>query len=664
MLQNAMFKSAGEHFALMQSQLLALSRTTKKIVALIVDGFSTLLTVWLVFFLHQGSWKMPEGEQWMIYLFAPLIAFPVFIRSGLYNAVFHYSGLAALRTVMKACTLYGILFFIFTMFLQKAGIPRSVGVMQPLLLLCIVSGSRATARIWLNSFSAPASSQRAKERILIYGAGSAGIQMASALAHCKKFSLDGFLDDDLSLQGKSINDVIVYSPCDTEDLIQRKAITAILLALPSVSRRRRQEIFDSLHLLGVHILTVPGMEALAKGNVSVSDIKEVDIDDLLGRDPVPPMPALLGHCITDKVVLVTGAGGSIGSELCRQILFLRPSALLLLDHSECNLFTIHQELQNRALQEKSTTTIIPLLGNVTDQKAMEKICGSYKPSTLYHAAAYKHVPMVEQNPVEGLRNNVFGTLSMARAAAEHGVEHFVLISTDKAVRPTSIMGASKRVCELVLQAFAIEESRTCFSMVRFGNVLGSSGSVIPLFRRQIKDGGPVTITHKDITRYFMTIPEAAQLVIQAGAMANGGDVFLLDMGSPVKIVDLARRMIELSGLSVCDSLNPEGDIEISVTSLRPGEKLFEELLIAGNPQPTVHPRIFKAQEYSIPMDELLIKLSTLQSVIEHRDDAAIKVCLQQIVKGFSPDAESRTPVSYQERCGDVAKTSRPLLAYI
>ena len=644
MPHNNLLKKTRVLFAAMQSRLLALPRTAKKGIALVADTFSALLTVWLVFILRMGSFMLPEGGVWLIYLLAPLLALPIFIRSGLYNAVFRYSGFAALKTVMNACFMYGILFFAATLFLQKPGIPHSIGVLQPMLLFFTVGGSRAMVRMWLNFSSAHALEKRGVERILIYGAGDAGLQIAGAIAHSKQFTLAGFLDDDPFLHEHTINGVMVHSPDEVETLIKRKAITSILLALPSVTRRRRQEIVDTLHPFGVHILTLPGIEALAEGSVSISDIKEVDIEDLLGRDPVPPDSRLLGRCIKDKVVLVTGAGGSIGSELCRQILSLHPATLLLLDHSEFNLFTIHQELHNRAHKEKSKTHIIPLLGNVTDQKAMEKICQKYKPSTLYHAAAYKHVPMVEQNPVEGLRNNIFGTLSMARAAAQNGVENFVLISTDKAVRPTNIMGASKRLCELVLQAFATEESHTCFSMVRFGNVLGSSGSVVPLFRRQIKAGGPVTITHKDITRFFMTIPEAAQLVIQAGAMAKGGDVFLLDMGAPVKIIDLARRMIELSGLTVRDRHHPEGDIEIVETALRPGEKLYEELLIAGHPQKTEHPRIFKAHEYFFTMPELMVKLSELQHIMETEDDVAIKACLQHLVKGFVPDEVSAVPV--------------------
>ncbi len=667
MPHDALVKKIRVWFTVMQIRILALSRTAKRGLALVTDTFSVLLTVWLVFFIQQGSWSLPERELWIIYLSAPLLALPVFIRSGLYNAVFRYSGFAALKTVMSACGVYGLLFYSSTILLQQHGMPRSIGVLQPLLLLFTVSGSRAVVRMWLNSSSTGVAAKKTGERILIYGSGSAGLQIAGAITHSSQFTLVGFLDDDLALLGQTINGVTVYSLSNAVDLIKREGITSILLAMPSVSRHRRQEIFDSLHPFGVQILTLPGIEALAEGSVSISDIKEVDIEDLLGRDPIPPVSELLHRCVENKVVMVTGAGGSIGSELCRQILSLHPSTLLLLDNSEFNLFSLHQELEKRVIQEKSRTNLIPLLGNVTDQKAMEKICGSYKPSTLYHAAAYKHVPMVEQNPVEGLWNNVFGTLSMARAAAEHEVKNFVLISTDKAVRPTNIMGASKRLCELVLQAYAAEESKTCFSMVRFGNVLGSSGSVVPLFRRQIKAGGPVTITHKEITRYFMTIPEAAQLVIQAGAMAKGGDVFLLDMGSPVKIMDLARRMIELSGLTVRDHLNPDGDIAIEETALRPGEKLYEELLIAGNPQPTEHPRIFKAHEYFFTMQELMAMLLELQSRMGTHDVAAIKVSLQHIVKGFTPDGETCECAPSNEKHNGVAKAlavPSPRIAYV
>ena len=668
MLDNVLLKNTRAWFVAMQNRILSLSRTAKQGVALLTDTFSALLTVWLVFFLQQGTWTLPEEGLWIIYLFAPLIAIPVFIRSGLYNAVFRYSGFAALKTIINACGTYALLFFAFTMVLQKPGMPRSIGVLQPLLLLFTVGGSRAMVRMWLNASSTGSSVQKGGERIVIYGAGAAGLQIAGAIAHSRQFTLAGFFDDDPTLQGRTINGVTVYHLNDAERIIKGESITGILLALPSVSRRRRQAIFDSLNPFGVQILTLPGIEALAEGSVSVSDIKEVDIEDLLGRDPVPPVTGLLVRCIKGKAVLVTGAGGSIGSELCRQILSLHPSTLLLLDHSEFNLFTIDQELEKRVDHEKCKTKIIPLLGNVTDQKAMEKICNSHKPSTIYHAAAYKHVPMVEQNPVEGLRNNVFGTLSMARAATANGVRHFVLISTDKAVRPTNIMGATKRLCELVLQAFAAEESnKTCFSMVRFGNVLGSSGSVVPLFRRQIKAGGPVTITHKDITRYFMTIPEAAQLVIQAGAMAKGGDVFLLDMGDPVKIIDLARRMIELSGLSVLDNLSPDGDIEIVETALRPGEKLYEELLIAGNPQPTEHPLIYKAHEYSFTMQELMVMLQELQHRMASHDVAAIKVCLQSIVKGYTPEGENSDLVPSNEKHNGVTEVlavPQPLFAYV
>jgi FlaA1/EpsC-like NDP-sugar epimerase len=664
---HVLLKNTRVWFAVMQTRILSLSRKAKRGIAVLADTFSALLTVWIVFILQQGTLALPERGQGIIYLLAPLIAVPVFIRSGLYKAVFRYSGLGALKTIMNACGMYAILFFAATMFLNKSGIPRSIGVLQPILLFFTVGGSRAMVRMWLNPSSSRISTKKGGQRILIYGAGSAGLQIAGALAHSSQYTLAGFLDDDSALLGHTINGIKVYSSNDAEEIIKSQAITDVLFALPSASRRRRQEIFDFLHPFGVHILTLPGIEELAEGMISVSDIKEFDIEDLLGRNTVPPVIELLGQCIKKKVVMVTGAGGSIGSELCRQIYSLHPSTLILLDHSEFNLFTIHQEFENKALHEKNRTKIIPLLGNVTDQKIMEKICRNYKPATIYHAAAYKHVPMVEQNPVEGLRNNVFGTLSMARAAVKNGVSHFVLISTDKAVRPTNIMGASKRLCELVLQAFASEKSKTCFSMVRFGNVLGSSGSVVPHFRSQIKAGGPITITHKDITRYFMTIPEAAQLVIQAGAMAKGGDVFLLDMGDPVKIEDLARRMIELSGLSVRDTLHPDGDIEILETALRPGEKLYEELLIAGNPKPTDHPLIFKAHEYFFTMPELMPMLLELQYRMINHDVAAIKVCLQHIVKGFSPEAETTEPAPSNEKHNGVPKAQavpQSLFAYV
>jgi FlaA1/EpsC-like NDP-sugar epimerase len=423
-------------------------------------------------------------------------------------------------------------------------------------------------------------------------------------------------------------------------VVARLGVTDILLALPSSSRERRNRIIAGLRSVPVHIRTLPGLADLATGRVTVQDFKELDIEDLLGRDPVPPNTELLARNLAGKVVLVTGAGGSIGSELCRQILAERPRQLLLLEHNEFGLYSIHQELQGLCTAGGHGTEVIPLLGSVSNPQRLQEICETYRPATVYHAAAYKHVPLVESNPAEGIVNNVFGTMNIARAAVASGVSQFILISTDKAVRPTNVMGASKRMAELVLQGLAgqADNASTCFGMVRFGNVLGSSGSVVPLFRGQLASGGPLTVTHPDVTRYFMTIPEAAQLVLQAGAMATGGDVFVLDMGEPVRIMDLARRMVELSGLTVRDQGNPGGDIEIAVTGLRPGEKLYEELLIGDNPSPTVHPRIMKAHEDCLSWPELQVHLDTLRRASAEGDVETIKAVLRTCVHGYLPQA--------------------------
>jgi FlaA1/EpsC-like NDP-sugar epimerase len=448
----------------------------------------------------------------------------------------------------------------------------------------------------------------------------------------------GFLDDDDRLHGQVLNGLTVYGHDDLPGLIESQGVTDVLLALPTVQRKRRNQILERMLAYHIAVRTLPTLGDLAQGKVTISDVKELDIDDLLGREPVIPNHILLGKCVTDKVVLVTGAGGSIGSELCRQIIRLEPLTLLLVEQSEYALYELHQELIGRsdAVAEKRIS-LVPLLASVRDEVRMREIMSTWQPHTVYHSAAYKHVPLVEHNPAEGVRNNVFGTMTAARVAAEQGVADFVLISTDKAVRPTNIMGASKRFAEIVLQALAENASRTKFSMVRFGNVLGSSGSVVPKFRQQIRDGGPITLTHADITRYFMTIPEAAQLVIQAGAMAKGGDVFVLDMGQPVKIMDLARRMIELSGLMVQDEQNPEGDIEIQITGLRPGEKLYEELLIGDNPAATSHPRIMKAHDDFLPWPSLEEKLNTLSIALNVNDVDVIKAMLEQVVSGYQPN---------------------------
>jgi FlaA1/EpsC-like NDP-sugar epimerase len=523
------------------------------------------------------------------------------------------------------------------------GVPRTVGVLQPLLLLLGVTLSRTFIRYWLGGVYLGIANREHLPRVLIYGAGSAGRQLAAALKTSPELVLVGLLDDDEHLHGQVLNGLKIYDPAAIVAFVAKLRVTQVFLAIPSASRARRNEILELVRSAHVQVRTLPGVLELAQGRVQVSDLKELDIEDLLGRDPVPPNPLMLAQNITGKVVMVTGAGGSIGAELCRQIVHLSPSALLLVELTEFALYAIEQELQGQIATADQQVSLLPLLANVCDASRMDEILRTWKPHTVYHAAAYKHVPLVEHNPAEGVKNNVLGTLNTAMLAAKNGVHNFVLISTDKAVRPTNVMGASKRLAEMVLQAQAAAmqqaEAKTYFSMVRFGNVLGSSGSVVPLFRKQIKEGGPITLTDERITRYFMTIPEAAQLVIQAGAMASGGDVFVLDMGEPVKIIDLAKRMVELSGLALKDEANPSGDIEIQVTGLRPGEKLYEELLIGDNPLPTSHARIMKAHEDFLPWDVLQAKLSTFGLALDANDVPLIRAQLKELVPGYQPEGE-------------------------
>ena len=618
--------------------VLALPRYAKRIIVLAVDAALCVLTVWLAYYLRLGGFVPLTGPAIWAVLASLGLALPVFIVSGLYRAIFRYSGWPALLAVMRAIVIYGLLFSSVFTAIGVAGVPRTVGLIQPLLLLFAVGGSRALARYWLGGMYQSQLKIAALPKALIYGAGMSGRQLASAMANSLEVRVTGFLDDDDRLHGQSLNGLPVYGLDDLPGLIESRGVTDVLLALPSVQRKRRNEILERMLNYHVAVRTLPSLGDLAQGKVTLSDVRELDIDDLLGREPVAPNHILLGKCVTDKVVLVTGAGGSIGSELCRQLVKLAPATMLLVEQSEFALYELHQELLGRlAASSEKRITLIPLLSSVRDEVRMREIISTWQPHTVYHAAAYKHVPLVEHNPAEGVRNNVFGTLTAARVAAEQGVSDFVLISTDKAVRPTNIMGASKRLAEIVLQALAVESPRTKFSMVRFGNVLGSSGSVVPKFRQQIRDGGPITLTHADITRYFMTIPEAAQLVIQAGAMAKGGDVFVLDMGQPVKILDLARRMVELSGLTVQDDANPDGDIDIQITGLRPGEKLYEELLIGDNPETTSHPRIMKAHDEFLPWPALKEKLDTLTIALNVNDVDVIKAILEQVVSGYQPD---------------------------
>ncbi len=618
----------------MRDKVLGWPRAIKRLVVVALDVAMSMVATWLAFTLRLDTPNWPEGAQWWVYGLAPVLAVPVFIRFGLYRAIFRYTGQAALLATAQAVAVYGVLLLGVLLWQRWPGVPRSLGVLQPLMFLLLVGASRAIARFWLAGLGREG--KKAEGRLLIFGAGMAGVQTASALAVSGQYVLLGFVDEDAGKIGRSINGLRVFAPAEVPAVVARQGVTDILLALPSVARQRRNGIIEGLRTLPVHIRTLPGLGDLASGRVTVQDFKELDIEDLLGRDPVPPDADLLASNFAGKVVLVTGAGGSIGSELCRQILVQQPHQLLLLDHNEFGLYSIHQELLGLCQAKGLGVALVPLLGSVTNPQRLKEICQTYRPATVYHAAAYKHVPMVESNPAEGILNNVFGTINMTRAAIDSGAERFVLVSTDKAVRPTNVMGASKRMAELVLQALAAQNGRraTCLAMVRFGNVLGSSGSVVPLFRSQLARGGPLTVTHPGVTRYFMTIPEAAQLVLQAGAMASGGEVFVLDMGDPVRILDLARRMVELSGMTVRDDTNPEGDIEIAVTGLRPGEKLYEELLIGDNPTRTAHPRIMKAHEEHLAWPVLEMHLQTLQRAANSSDVAAIKAVLNACVHGY------------------------------
>lgn len=650
---------------------LALPRSVKRGLVLALDASLCILSVWLAFYLRSGSFTPLSGPAIWLAVASVVLALPVFITSGLYRAIFRYSGLQAMVAVVRAMFLYGLAFAAIFTFLGVDGVPRTVGLIQPILLLLLVGASRAAARVWLGGLYHQQLRKASLPQALIYGAGSAGRQLASAMANSPEIRVVGFLDDDDRLHGHVLNGLPIYNPSDLAEVLDGTSIIDVLLALPSVSRQRRNEILNELKPHKVAVRTLPGLSDIATGKVSLSDVRELDIDDLLGREPVKPNGLLLNLNTHHKTVLVTGAGGSIGSELCRQILKTNPKQLLLVEMSEFALYQIHQELQVALAGQRLSLNehvegdapevqevsdgpdieIVPLLASACDEVRMQEIMNTWKPHTVYHAAAYKHVPLVEHNPAEGVRNNVWGTWVCAVAAARNGVHNFVLISTDKAVRPTNIMGATKRLAEMVLQALAevnasvgaqgggAPSTRTTFSMVRFGNVLGSSGSVVPLFREQIKNGGPVTLTHTEITRYFMTIPEAAQLVIQAGAMGQGGDVFVLDMGQPVKIMGLARRMVELSGLTVRDELNPSGDIELTVTGLRPGEKLYEELLIGDNPLPTNHPRIMKAHEDFLSWNVLQDKLTQLGLALEVNDVPSIRSQLKDLVSGYQPDGE-------------------------
>jgi FlaA1/EpsC-like NDP-sugar epimerase len=623
----------------MKQELLELPRWVKQFIAITVDSACALLATWLAFSLRLDEFHGFIPEQKSAYVAAVLLVAPVFIQFGVYRTVLRFTGAHTLALMGKAVVIYGLLYFVIIFMVASPYIYRSIGIVQPVLLFLLMACARMVASFGFGFRAYGKGGRPVLGTLLIYGAGHSGMQIASALRQSGQYFLAGYVDDSPQYQGSSINGLMVYGPHEIKRLIDTHGVSDILLAMPSIGRSRRNQILTDLRSHQVHVRSLPDLVDLAQGLVSVLDIKELAPDDLLGREPVTPDQELLEKNILGKVVLVSGAGGSIGSELCRQILQVNPSKLLLLDHSEYSLYRIEAELSTHLGSQSSIKTeLIPLLGSVRDAGRLEHVFKRWQIDTVYHAAAYKHVPLVEHNPAEGLQNNVLGTLNLAQIAKDHGVSHFVLISTDKAVRPTNVMGATKRFAELVLQALADlqDGSKTCFSMVRFGNVLDSSGSVVPLFRDQIKAGGPVTLTHPEVTRYFMTIPEAAQLVIQAGAMANGGEVFVLDMGEPVKIYDLAHRMIELSGLTVRDPETGVGDIEIVISGLRPGEKLYEELLIGENPIPTPHPRIMMAREDFLTWPEITPELALLQLKLGESDFEGLINQLKRIVQGYQP----------------------------
>lgn len=618
------------------------SRPRKQQLILLVDLLSIEFALWGAYVLRFDFLGIPPHRSLPLFLIAPLIGIPVFASMGLYRSIIRYLGLHGLLAVAKAVAVYAVLLAVVHHLLALPEVPRSVHVIQSVLALMLVGFSRTMARFWITSARFARQSPSSWRNVIIYGAGEAGAQLASALAHSSEYRPVALVDQKTSLHGKRVGALEVFPPERLPTLIEELDVHDVLLVIPSASRSRRSEIVAMLEPLPVHVRILPNLSELAGGQIQVQSLREVEIEDLLGRDAVAPGTGLLAANIAGRSVMVTGAGGSIGSELCRQILEQGPTRLVLFELSEFALYSIEQELIGRLggyrdEPGRARPEILPLLGSVTDQARLERIIQTFGVQTIFHAAAYKHVPMVERNPCEGVYNNVIGTYRTALAARRQKVETFVLISTDKAVRPTNTMGTSKRVAEMILQAFAAsQEQGPCFSIVRFGNVLGSSGSVVPLFREQIRKGGPVTVTDPRIIRYFMTIPEAAQLVIQAGAMGKDGEVFVLDMGEPVKIVDLARRMIHLSGLEVKDEEHPDGDIAIEFSGLRPGEKLYEELLIGDDVRPTEHPRIMRANEKRISLEEIERLLAELLRAIEKGDSAGIRNLLLEAVDEFKP----------------------------
>ena len=612
-----------------------LPRSTKRLISVCADTIMMPLALWSAFSLKAGR-PVFNTSDWTAYVAVVAVSLPIFVKFGLYRAVIRFLGHKAIFAVALAVGLSGLLLACLTLALELPGMSVSVVTIYSCVALLYVAGSRFVVRYYLLTRYI----QPTEARVAIYGAGDAGARLSTVLLSTRAFDPIAFIDDSRGLQGRMVNGLKVYSPEELGGLIRDCRIDRVLLALPSLTRRRRREILSTLEPLGVHVQTVPEFEQLVTGKANVEDIREVDVCDLLGRDSVPPKADLFEACIRDKVVMVTGAGGSIGAELCRQIIGLGPKRLVLFELSELALYNIERELRTMAEQSSLQVDLVGLIGNGHHRLRMREILLAYRVQTVYHAAAYKHVPIVEQNVIEGIYNNVVATWNTAEAAHETEVETFVLVSTDKAVNPTNVMGATKRFAEMVLQGLHRRGTKTRFCMVRFGNVLASSGSVVPLFNEQIKAGGPVTVTHPEVIRYFMTIPEAAQLVIQAGSMADGGEVFVLDMGKPVRICDLAKRMVHLMGLTVRDEHHPDGDIEIAYTGLRPAEKLYEELLIGNNVTGTQHPMILRAIEHSLPWDRIQWMLDEIQGAMARFDCQRALQLLSDVVVEYKPAPEA------------------------
>jgi len=632
--------------------ILSLPRYSKRATAIITDISLCILCTWLAFILRLEELILLKDFNLYPVFISIIIALPIFWLFGLYRTIFRFTGLSIIFTVLASTFVYGLIYFLIIGVYSIQGVPRSIGILQPMLLFFGILSSRFLVNNLLtNDYNSKKFFN--KKNVLVYGAGDAGRQLVIALENSPEFRVVGFLDDNVQLHRQVLLGQIIYSPSKLEQIVQDKNIHLVFLALPSINRIKRNQIIEKLNEYKISVKTLPSISEIVDGRITISDIKDLNIDDLLSREQVKPDLKLLNKNTNLKTVLVTGAGGSIGSELCRQIIRLKPKKLILLEFNEFALYKIFEELKTLDRNLK----IISLLVNAQDQKKLETIFETFKVDIVYHSAAYKHVPLVEENICEGVKNNVFSTLAVAKASVIKKVSNLVLISSDKAVRPTNIMGASKRLSELCMQGIYgySRDISTSFSIVRFGNVLESSGSVIPKFKNQIKEGGPITLTHEDVTRFFMTVEEAAQLVIQAGAMGKNSEVFVLDMGESVKIKNLIYKMINLSGLSVKDSKNPNGDIEITITGLRPGEKLYEELLIGDNPQKTNHPKIQKTSDPYIPFDQLQLHLDNLKNLLDNNNVKKVKNLLDKVLELYKSNSEIVDHIYIEQASSDKYK---------